>query len=69
MTLKNIVYQKALIQTFHISFLTIKNLCEFTAREHKFKKKLFCIQKPGLNVHFKDFWYIIKILLRFGMAN
>ena len=34
------VYQKALIQTFHTSFLTTQqyNLFEFTALEHKFKR-------------------------------
>ena len=37
----NFVFQKALIQTFHTSFLTI--LCEFTAQEHKFKR-WFCNQ-------------------------
>ena len=32
------VYQKALIRTFHISFLLHNNLFEFTALEHKFKR-------------------------------
>ena len=32
------IYQKALIQTFHTSFFTTNYLCEFTAREHKFKR-------------------------------
>ena len=33
-----IVYQKALIRTFHISFWLKNNLCEFTPLEHKFKR-------------------------------
>ena len=43
------VYQKALIITFHTSFLTT----QFTDLEHKFRR-LFCLV---LNVRFKDFWY------------
>ena len=49
--------KESLIRTFHTSYLTIhNNACEFTALEHKFKG-WFCTQKPGLNVHFKDFLY------------
>ena len=35
---KHFVYQKALIRTFHTSFLLHNNLCEFTALEHNFKR-------------------------------
>ena len=31
------IYQKALIQTLHTSFLTNNNLCELKAQKHKFK--------------------------------
>ena len=44
MDLNGFVYQKALIRTFHTSFVTKNNVCEFTAQEHKFKR-LFCTQK------------------------
>ena len=32
------VNQKALIRTFHTSFLSTKKLSEFITREHKFKR-------------------------------
>ena len=34
------LYRKALIRTFHTSFVTTKNLCEFKALEHKIKRFL-----------------------------
>ena len=40
----NVVYQKALIRTFHTRSLTTHYTITF--------------EKPVLNVHFKDFWYI-----------
>ena len=52
----NIVYQKALIRTFHTSFLIHSNFSEFTALQHKFKSN-FVLQNPVLNRCFKDFWY------------
>ena len=50
------VYQKALILTFHSSFWLQNNFCEFTAPEHKFKR-WFCTQKPGVKIRFKDIWH------------
>ena len=54
-----IVYQKALIQTFHSSFLTNNNLCEFTMLEHEFK--VIWTQNSVLNVRFKDFGILTQI--------
>ena len=34
-----IVFQKALIQTFHTSFLLQNNFYEFTTQEHEFKNQ------------------------------
>ena len=42
---------KALIITFHPSFLLQNNPYEFTAQKHKFKR-LFCTQNPVWNVNF-----------------
>ena len=49
----NILYQKSLKRTFKSGFWLYKILCEFTALEHKLKRK-FCSQKPVLNVRLKD---------------
>ena len=44
----------------NISHIGLQNdLCEFTTREHRFLRRL-CAQKPGLNVRFKDFWYLYR---------
>ena len=45
------LYQKTLIRTFHTSFRLQNNLCEFTTREHKFKR-WFCNKKSVWNVRF-----------------
>ena len=33
-----IVYQKALIRTFHTTFWLHNNICEFTVQEHQFRR-------------------------------
>ena len=37
-------FQDEQLLSFLTSFLTTNNLCEFTAKEHKFKRR-FCTQK------------------------
>ena len=60
---KDFCIPKSLIQTFHTSFLFTNSLCEFSKREHKFKRWDYT-QKPVWNGRLKDFWYRKKIWVK-----